>query len=131
MSQLTINSSFEQLESAMNAHFQQEKPRKPHQPTSGSSSDFRAHADALDEYEAKLQEYKAAKKGFDEKINEIRQIWRLKLNQEYMPDYPEELASLTYDRAYSAGHSNGYAAVRTELEDLVDFTDKVISFSRK
>lgn len=127
MTEITIENSFDDIENALRAHFPQEQPRKPNQPNSDSSEHFREYADAIDAYNEKMQAYSAAREIWDEKQSEIYRIWRFKLNQTYMPLYPESVSDLAYEQAYDRSHGAGYEEIRITLQGIVRYTNQVIA----
>lgn len=127
MTELTINSSFDELETALESRFQQEKPRKPQLQASASPDELRKHADDLEAHDLALQSYNEALKVFGDKQSEIYRIWRFKLHQEYMSNYPNSVSELAYERAYERGHSAGYSEVRSHLSSITYYTNQVIA----
>lgn len=55
------------------------------------------------------------------RITVLENRWREWLRQQYLPGYTKKVASAVFERAWEAGHSEGYEYVAALYEDLADF----------
>jgi hypothetical protein len=103
-------------------------PAKPTKPTLGrnpSSTEARAFADALEEYEREFKGYEEDKRYYQSQMSALHKEFLNKLKADYaMGD--EEFDAI-WSEAYDRGHSGGLGEVFGEFDRLYDFVNKYTS----
>lgn len=95
------------------------QPRKPRLGDKATPAEHRAHADALEAYEAALQEFKQQEQAWRVQSGELESQFQTDLEAHYdMTGHPK--AGLLYWKAYDRGHSGGMAEVANVYSDLVE-----------
>lgn len=119
------NLSIEALESMLGSHSGYPNlPTKPRLAGDACPVQLRAHADALEAYEAAMMVYRQGVTRFHENNARVQDAWRKKLRETYA-SIPEPVYSVLYAKAYADGHSAGYEEVRNVLDGVVSFYEDI------
>ncbi len=101
------------------------KPTKPSLGRNPSSTEARAFADALEEYEREFKGYEELKRFYQSKMSALHHEFTDKLKAEYGMGDAEFDA--IWGEAYDRGHSGGLQEVFGEFDRLYDFVNKYTS----
>ena len=94
-------------------------PSKPLMPRTKSAADFRAYANALEEYEAAMVDAKEVRRLYNEETSRLQDQFRKDLEAEYdMTDHPKR--DKLFSMAWSYGHSSGLSEVAIHYGEFVE-----------
>lgn len=129
---ITTDNSYEEIEEAIRAVKFPSPPSKPSILAYGRNptpADYRAHADAMEAYETALSVSIKARTDAQNEQNRIAGIWRDKLRNDHS-NLNEATFNACYSKAYEDGHSAGYGEVRSCMDDIADFAEKIIAANK-
>lgn len=102
-----------------NNHLLPERPRRPVLNRNAGPSELRQYADALENYDHSLKEYRDQMAAHSTVTAALEAQFQTDLEAEYgMTGHPR--ASLLYHKAWQRGHSGGLSEVASVYADLVD-----------